>query len=736
MDKYFYKNSLYATVTYLIISIVTIIMSLHASYAYITTKENITQDMEKNTNQTIIALQKNIANFIETYSINEYNILIQNELEKRGMFAIVVEDYKMGEIVGEQSYISGKIKSIHGAIVDFEGRDKEQIKELENCFYSKNHMIYNHDKKIIGKITLYTSDTHLKNELFKIVKTSIFNLFILSFTLVITLIITLRFFILKPIVNITNSISKHDEYGLPKELIPARGPSEIAFLGDTMNSMVKTIKKSIEKEKLFKEEILNEKNKLKSIFENIPDLLWFKDSNGVYITCNKRFEDFFGATKEEIIGKTDYEFVDKELANFFRRNDQNALNSTTPISNFEEVTFANDHHKEYLHTIKSRIIDLNNNKIIGVLGIGRDITNIRDKELEIIKQKEEFETIFNTSKDGIAILDLNSNYLDFNDAYLEMTGFTREELLTKSSLDLTIQEDKERSKKSIEDVIKYGFVKNFEKSYLLKDNKIITINMSLALMPDKNRIIVSTKDVTANKLFESQAKLASMGEMIGNIAHQWRQPLSIISTLASSIEFKQDYGNLKEGEIASSMSQIVLETQYLSKTIDDFRNFIKDNDIQSTINITTLFEKTLSIVGPSLKNNYIEIIKQIDSTIEIKCYENQLMQAFINIINNAKDAIIVNENIDSKYLFIEVNKIDGKCYIVIKDNGGGIDQKIIDRIFEPYFTTKHQSQGTGLGLSLTNKIITEMHHGTITASNSTFFYENKEYTGACFTIIL
>ncbi len=376
------------------------------------------------------------------------------------------------------------------------------------------------------------------------------------------------------------------------------------------------------------------------------------------------------------------------------------------------------------------------NNISKVFGVIQDITLQKEHELLIIEKKEEFETIFNNSKDGIAVFDLNSKFLDFNPAYLEMTGYTKEELLTKTSLELTVKEDRWKSEKAFEAVLINGYVENFEKSYLVKDDKIIVVNITLSLMPDKQRIIAFTKNVTQNKLFESQAKLASMGEMIGNIAHQWRQPLSLISTLASGISFKKEFGSLKEDEIIPSMEHIVKQTEYLSKTIDDFRNFIKGGNIEEQLNISSLFDRTSSIVGPSLKSNYIQLIQNIDPFLQIKGYGNELIQTFINIINNSKDALITDGNIEDKYIFIDAKKIDNRCEIIIKDNGGGIMTSVIDRIFEPYFTTKHQSQGTGLGLSMSYKIITELHQGTITASNTTYKYNEKEYTGACFMIVL
>jgi len=399
----------------------------------------------------------------------------------------------------------------------------------------------------------------------------------------------------------------------------------------------------------------------------------------------------------------------------------------------------------HIHTTKEgekRQVDVHlrpifdeNNEIKAYLEVSHDITEYINIQQQLLYDKVEFETIFNYSKDGIAILDLESNFLNFNDSYLDMTGYSRKELLQKSCIELTAPEDKERSTIALEFVLKQGHLENYEKTCIVNHGKMIVTNMSISLLPDRKRILLVTKDVSKLKLLESQTKLASMGEMIGNIAHQWRQPLSVISSLASGVAFKKEYGVLKEDEIIDFMNQIVNQVNYLSQTIDDFRNFIKGGDSEEGLNLGKVFEKTLSIVGSSLKSNYIEIVSDIDTTLEMKGYENELIQAFINIINNAKDALLGIDGIENKYIFIDIKRVKHQCEITIKDNGGGINVAVLEHIFEPYFTTKHQSKGTGLGLAMSYKIITQIHTGSITASNTTFEYKGKKYKGAKFTIL-
>ncbi len=730
------NQSIYTLLAFTIFIVIAIVVSINTLLQYNTTKEKAIQEMKERSNVTITALKQNLAYFIEAYSVNEYEKLIFNEMKRGGIFAIVVKDENMGRIVGEKYYITGKIKDNDNTIIDYDVTNENLNQKIKESFFKIEKEIIGTNGSKLGTISIYISDEHLVSKLNSIVKESVINLLFITLLLTFTLFIIIRFLILQPLSNLENSLQNCDKDGIPLGRITKSGAKEIYQLSSSIITMIELIKSSKEKLRLLNNSLNSEKIKLKTILTNMPDLVWMKDADGIYTLCNKRFEDFFGVVDEkDIIGKTDYDFMSKELGDFFRGHDNRAMNSDIPLSNYEDITFKSDGHQESLLTTKVKIIN-EDGSVLGVLGIGRNISELKEKEHQLIIQKEEFEAIFNNSKDGIAILDLESKFLNFNEAYLRMTGFSKEELLEQSCIDLTIPNDQERTKSAIQNILKNGFVENFEKTCIVKDGKTQIVNMTLSLMPDKKRILAVVKNITQLKLFESQAKLASMGEMIGNIAHQWRQPLSVISATASGISFKQELGMLSNEMIETGMEEIVHQANYLSQTIDDFRNFIKGEATQEDFSVTSLINKTLSIANPSLKNNYIECFVQIDEDLTLRGYEHELMQALINILNNSKDALIQNNTIETKYVFIEVKKVENRCEISIKDNGGGIEKSILSRIFEPYFTTKHQSVGTGLGLSMTNKIITEMHHGTIIASNNTYEYNGKEYTGALFTITL
>jgi signal transduction histidine kinase len=233
------------------------------------------------------------------------------------------------------------------------------------------------------------------------------------------------------------------------------------------------------------------------------------------------------------------------------------------------------------------------------------------------------------------------------------------------------------------------------------------------------------EEVEKNKEKETQlfaqSKMVAMGEMIANIAHQWRQPLSIISTIASGIKLKHAYNHLNLDELPKQMNEIVDKTQHLSQTIDTFKNFLNEKKVVETIVLQDIIESSLNIIGSSLKNNNIELQqnKIEQAPIMINTVSNELIQVFINLINNAKDAILENE-IGTPWIKIEVIKLDEEVHIIISDNAKGIPEDIISRIFEPYFTTKHKSQGTGLGLHMSYKIIVENLKGQLYAKNSEY----------------
>ena len=277
-------------------------------------------------------------------------------------------------------------------------------------------------------------------------------------------------------------------------------------------------------------------------------------------------------------------------------------------------------------------------------------------------------------------------------------------------------------------------LKNLNKTLTIKveekTKKLNDMNKNLENLVEKK----TTELIQKENILNHQSKMAAMGEMIENIAHQWRQPLSLISTAATGAKLKKDFGNLSDSDFYETMDIINNSAQHLSNTIDDFRNFFSNEKKASFFDVNTPIEKVLYLVSSKLKNRKIEIIKNTQK-IEIIGLVNEFIQVLVNIINNALDAFEEN-NLEKKLIFIDIYKEENNLILKIKDNAGGIKETIINRIFEPYFTTKHKSQGTGIGLYMSNEIIKKHMNGNISVSNKEYSYDNVKYIGAEFKIEL
>lgn len=234
-------------------------------------------------------------------------------------------------------------------------------------------------------------------------------------------------------------------------------------------------------------------------------------------------------------------------------------------------------------------------------------------------------------------------------------------------------------------------------------------------------------------ILSQKSKMAAMGEMLGNIAHQWRQPLSVITTVATGMKLQKEFDTLDDKTFDESIQNITNSALYLSDTIDDFRNFFRTDKNKNTFKIENTLEKIFKLTLTQFKNNEIIFVKNIDD-YELFNFENEFIQALINILNNAKDALESKNN--PKVIFISTYKKENKGVIKITDNAGGIDEKIIDKVCEPYFTTKHQAKGTGIGLYMTEEIVVKHLEGSFLIKNVDVTYENESYKGTEITIEL
>ena len=186
--------------------------------------------------------------------------------------------------------------------------------------------------------------------------------------------------------------------------------------------------------------------------------------------------------------------------------------------------------------------------------------------------------------------------------------------------------------------------------------------------------IKSKELMQKENILNHQSKMAAMGEMLENIAHQWRQPLSLISTAATGAKIKKDFGTLSDNDFYETMDMINNSTQHLSTTIDDFRNFFNNDKNASTFNINKPIEKVLSLINSKLRNRDIHVIKNTQD-VEVTALINEFIQVLINILNNSLDAF-EEQNLEKKFIFLDLYKENNSLVLIIKDNAGGIKEVI------------------------------------------------------------
>jgi len=254
---------------------------------------------------------------------------------------------------------------------------------------------------------------------------------------------------------------------------------------------------------------------------------------------------------------------------------------------------------------------------------------------------------------------------------------------------------------------------------------------------DENLYSITLTDITEVEAYKSElqekikkikekqqiliqnSKMASMGEMIANIAHQWRQPLNSLSALHTVLMMDyEDNGRLTQEEIAQFKEESSQYIHKMSSTIDDFRNFFSPTKEKEQFVVSDAIKESIKFVKDSYSDSSVELIDRTqDGDTQMCSYKNELMQVIMILLNNSRDAIVGNK-IEKPQVIVDLLHRDEKIEIRVKDNGGGIDDDIMDRIFEPYFTTKFKSDGTGVGLYMSKMIIEDSIGGELVLENA------------------
>ncbi|MGE4319195.1 MAG: PAS domain S-box protein [Deferribacterales bacterium] len=416
----------------------------------------------------------------------------------------------------------------------------------------------------------------------------------------------------------------------------------------------------------------------------------------------------------------------------------------------------------------------------------RELRNKID-ELEISEKnarlnEELFINAFKTSQDAINLNDTDKGtYIQVNDGFVNIMGYSADEVIGKSSLDLNIWKDPQDRMNLVGAVKKYGFCHNYEADFVRKDGTIVHGLMSASIQEYQGKKVMLnvSKDITQIKKLENQMKelnsqlqtrveqevaiirrqqeiifeqkkLADMGMMINAIAHQWRQPLNIIGLRTQELADTYRDGLLTDEFIDDFEEQQMDTVAYLSSTIDDFRTFFKPDDKESEFDVSGEIIGLLKLIEIQMLTKGIKVFisytcgsENIDRSsigdfprrqngeTAVKGYKGEFKQVLTNLIYNSIFALEDKIKITGKqdgFIHIRICKSEHRVRINVEDNGGGIPDDVMPHIFNPYFTTKSEGKGTGLGLYLAKLIIETHMKGEITVRNTD--------SGADFEIIL
>ncbi|MEZ5335144.1 MAG: PAS domain S-box protein [Methanolobus sp.] len=293
--------------------------------------------------------------------------------------------------------------------------------------------------------------------------------------------------------------------------------SAIKGINGKINYIV-SIGEDITEHSLAEKSLLSSKGQLRTLVDTIPDLVWLKDINGVYLICNHEFERFFGATEDEIVGKTDYDFVEKKLADFFTQRDRDSIKAGIPTINEEEVTYAVGGKKVFLETIKSPMFD-ENGDLIGVLGVGRDITQRKCDEEELKKRELQLETAQKVGHFGSWHFNLSTGMVDASEEALRIYGTEKKEFTIKAIQKIPLPEYRSLLDRALGDLVagkaKYDVEFKIKRP---KDGQIRDIHSVAQYFAEQNLVVGTIQDVTEqkiaeNRLIESEALLNEVGRI-------------------------------------------------------------------------------------------------------------------------------------------------------------------------------------------------------------------------------
>lgn len=468
------------------------------------------------------------------------------------------------------------------------------------------------------------------------------------------------------------------------------------------------------------------------------------DLEGLITYVNSNYCNATGYTEEELLGQTHSIVKSKETS----KETYDKLWATLKAGKTYANIFQNTKKDGSALWVDIHISPIfSNDKQTGYKSIMFDITDrvleqeilsstILSKEKELQKQSTRFEFAINSSRDGFWDYDLINHEFYLSEGWKKRLGFKVDEKLTYLDyLNLMSEEYRFEHHKAMHEIIE-DYPKNLQYVHFRIRYQLTTHNGERLMIEDVGDVFFDTtrkpvritgfhRDITDQerqaKIIESQNRVSAMGDMISNIAHQWRQPISAINNTLNNVEFDielEDLTQIDTETFLDTSNKVKEYTAYLSNTIEDFRKLSSDDKQKTDFHIAHTVKEAYKIVQLEYEQHSIvfQLLEEGEESKTLTGYERELQQVMINLFNNAKD-ILLEKEITKPRVDVSLMYNKNNIEIYVHDNAGGIPEDIIEKVFDPYFTTKHESLGTGIGLYMSKSIVLDHFKGNFEVSN-------------------
>ncbi len=480
----------------------------------------------------------------------------------------------------------------------------------------------------------------------------------------------------------------------------------------------------------------------RQIIDALPQCIFWKDDRGRFLGCNRAGAHAVGlARSDDIAGRTDADFHrDMEVANYLRLEDERVMLSGIPIYRHLSQGQGAEQSAPWFETSKIPLRD-ERGAIVGLLICYDDVTE-RVRFEELLRQaNERLEVAANFTHNWSMWLDTDGRLRWVSPAVAPMCGYGPDEChaMPDYPLPLIHSDDRER----LADLLLRGSAADVEAEFRFtrKDGQVrwgsVACRAVIGAGGERRGVRASVVDITAQKEAEArlvelnaslearileatveaaaqerlllqQSRFAGLGEMIGCIVHQWRQPLTALGLLLQNLQLDARDGAVAADVLDERLQRAFGVVERMSSTIDDFRHFFKPASRSSAFDACDCVDEVLRLMAPSLEVAHVAVVVKADRPCMAAGRQSELAQVLMNLIGNARDALVLCGDTVQRTIWIEVAPADDEIVIIERNNGGPIDEGHIDRIFDAYYTTK--AEGTGLGLHM-SKLIVERHFG-------------------------